>query len=122
MGIITLEAKGEFQEAIRKHLEENALPALIEKINSGNKTLNDCQSYIYSEMRKRAQGGVAVATDQEIYGMAIHYFEEDSIKPNEVKEVKATVRVVEPKKEPVKAAVVKKQDNGQIEGQLSLFG
>lgn len=120
MGTITLEAKGDFQKAIKKHLEENALPALIEKINSGNKTLNDCQSYIYSEMRKRAQGGVAVATDQEIYGIAIHYFEEDSIKPSNVK-INATVRVSEPKKEPVKAAVVK-PSNGQIEGQLSLFG
>lgn len=117
-----LKADNEFQEAILKHIETQS-KELKEKIESGNKTLEGCQRYIYNQMKSKAQGGVAVASDQEVYGMAVHFFEEDSITEQQPK-VKAVAKfeskpkAVEKKEEPKKAAVVK---DGQIEGQLSLF-
>lgn len=121
--MVTLAAKNNFQELILAHLNTLTNPVVIAKINSCGKTLDGCQAFITGEMRKRQQGGCAVASDQEVYGMAVHFFEEDSIteKQAEVKAVakfESKPKAVEKKEEPKKAAVVK---DGQIEGQLSLF-
>lgn len=44
-----------------------------------NKNLNECCDYIIGEARKR--GGNAVAmTDNEVFGLAVHYYDEDNIK------------------------------------------
>lgn len=117
-----LKANNEFQEAILKHIETQS-KELKEKIENGDKTLAGCQRYIFNQMKNKASGGVAVASDQEVYGMAVHFFEEDSVKENQpavkaVAKFESKPKAVEKKEEPKKAAVVK---DGQIEGQLSLF-
>lgn len=119
--MVTLAAKNNFQELILAHLNTLTNPVVIAKINSCGKTLDGCQAFITGEMRKRQQGGCAIASDQEVYGLAVHYFQEDEI-PEKTVAHHTPVKAVPVKKveEPRKAAVVKK-DNGQIEGQLSLF-
>lgn len=77
---LKLTAGTESERRVLDYLQENASQVLAEKINNGEKTLSGCFGYIRSEARKQAQNGVAVIEDATVYGWAVHYFEEDSIK------------------------------------------
>lgn len=94
--------------ALLEYLEANASDSLAERINAGNKTIGGCYRYIEKEAEKRIPknkrtGAVSVPMPrEECYGLAIHYFEEDSIK--EVEEKKApTPPPTAPASSPVKA-------------------
>lgn len=89
MGRLNLTAETEAQKNVLAYLEENASEALTEKINNGTttpagvvvrKTMAGCWNYIRDEARKKARNQVAVIEDAEVYGWAVHYFEEDDIK------------------------------------------
>ncbi len=118
MARINLEAKNDYENAVLKYLEENASDVLVEKINSGKKTLRSCFDYIRGEAKKQAQGGCAMISDAVVFGWAIHYFEEDEIK---VKDTGETKPIPEPKE------LIKKTEKKQAktveknEEQLSLF-
>lgn len=86
---------------ILEYIEENASDVLVAKINSGSKTMADCMNFILGEAKKQAQKGCAMIEDSVVYGWAIHFFEEDSIKP----EVKAPMPA--PKKVEAKAEIKK---------------
>lgn len=116
---LQLKANGSFEEALLTFLETVKNDILEKKINAGEKTLGGCANFIESEMRKKAKHGVAVATDEEVYGLAIHFFEEDSIKEGK-NQVIADVKKVEVKKEKPKMAAEPKKEE-QLEGQMSLF-
>jgi len=79
MGKINLTAENEGQKRVLEYLEQNASEALAEKINNGTKTMAGCWSYIRGEARKKAVNNCAVIEDAEVYGWAVHYFEEDDI-------------------------------------------
>ena len=80
MARLNLKADGKNQEILLDYLEKNASEPLAEKINAGVKTLAGCWTYIRGEARKQAMNGVAVIEDAEVFGWAVHYFEEDDIK------------------------------------------
>ena len=118
-----LVAKGDFQNAILNYINSLEAPELFKKIVSGEKNISDCCDWIVEEMRRRESNGVAVASDKEVYGLAVHYFEEDSIKAGvhtSDKKVKVAVPTLKKEvvKEPKAAAVQKSND---LEGQMSLF-
>lgn len=79
--MLNLEAKTNNEKLVLKYLEENASEVLREKINDGKKTLKDCWEYIRAEARKKAVNGCACIDDATVFGWAIHFFEEDGIKP-----------------------------------------
>lgn len=83
-----------------------------------NKSLKECWDYIVSEARKKQQGGYACLSDDEVYGMAIHYFDEDDIKYDKkaVTKLKSASTSKSVKKEKTKKKSEKSND------QLSLFG
>ena len=70
-------------EPVRQYLEKRAAddPQFAEKFKNPKKSLKECCSYIYGEARKRAAGSncVYIAPD-EVFGMAVHYYDEDDIK------------------------------------------
>ena len=70
----------EFKEVIKEHLDKMAKRDgnFAQMYRKENKSLDECINYIMSEMRKR--GSAVVAKDEEVFGMAVHYYEEDSIK------------------------------------------
>lgn len=126
---LNLRADGPEQQAVLQYLESNTSDALAEKINNGSKTLEGCWKFIESQAKKKAKGQNCVCcTDQEVFGWAVHYFEEDSIKEGE--KVKAPVETFEftqtgmkkvqpePKKEKKEP---KKEEAVQLEGQITLF-
>lgn len=75
-----------FEKAIRTYLEEfgRHQPAFAAKYRSSSKTIRQCCDYIINEARKNhmlRSGKCAAMSDEETYGLAVHFFEEDSIKP-----------------------------------------
>lgn len=128
MARLNLEAKNQPQELILQYLEQNASESLAERINQGNHTLQDCFDYIRNEARKQAVNGVAAIEDRQVYGWAVHYFEENG-KPKAYNVTgPKPVRIVrEAKKEEPKPEQLKKEpkpkkaDAEQITGQTSIF-
>ncbi|WP_298152335.1 Cas9 inhibitor AcrIIA9 family protein [Flavobacterium sp.] len=70
--------KDPFKEAILKHLEELAQKdeLFANTLAKPHKNIDDCATYIFNEVKKTRRQGFA---DEEIYNMAIHYYDEDSI-------------------------------------------
>ena len=135
MAVITLFAENEGQRRVLEYLRENASDALAEKINTGKKTMQGCWTYITSMARNKSQGNVAVIEDQEVFGWAVHFFEEDSIpesghienaRKTVTKEVhKEYLKKLEAQHEEMlkkEVKVVKKPEkSNDITGQISLF-
>ena len=67
-----------FTEAIQKHLNDFAAanPAFAERLAIPEKSIEQCVNYILGEVSAIGECGY---TDDEIFGMAIHYFDEDKI-------------------------------------------
>lgn len=88
-------AKGEkvsapFKEAIKSYLDKRAAEDTLfaKTYAKANKSLDECCNYILQQVKKSGCCGFA---DDEIYGMAVHYYDEDDIK--DVKPVSAKVVV-----------------------------
>ena len=112
---VLLRAKEGPQTIIRDYLEENASDELVEKINSGYKTMDECWDYIYNQARENSKGNSVCFEDKVVFGWAVHFFEEEgNVKP----EKKETPVKIPEKEVEVKKAVVKKEDDLQ---QITLF-
>lgn len=102
-----------FEVAIKKHLDEVAKKdSLFAKAYAKpNKSIKECCNYIIGEARKNQDKGIAAIPDEEVYGMAIHYYDEDNIKVDvkdlgDVKVAHGTsAAVAKPKKATRKAKV-----------------
>lgn len=70
-----------FENTLKIYLDEFASKdnVFAVKYRSGKKTVEGCAKYITEEVRKKASNGCYVAKDEEVYGLAVHYFDEDSI-------------------------------------------
>lgn len=77
----------QFQQVISAHLELCALrdESFKTKLENPKKNIDDCIKYIISQVHKSGCNGF---DDDEIYGMAMHYYDEAEL---EIKEVSATV-------------------------------
>lgn len=76
----TKENKGTqaFNETIKAYLEERAENDALFAVKFANpsKSVEDCVTYILNQVRKSGCNGF---TDAEVYGMAIHFYEEKEI-------------------------------------------
>lgn len=79
-----------FKQTIQAYLENRAqTDELFAPVYAKpNKNINDCVKYIYSEVQASGRSGF---NDDEIYSMAVHYYDEDDIKPGKVSNVKVVV-------------------------------
>lgn len=79
-----------FQKTIQNYLEKRAeTDSLFAPVlKKENKTIEGCCNYIISEVRKSKRNGFA---DEEIYGLAVHYYQEDNLE--EVKSINGRVVV-----------------------------
>ncbi len=77
---IKIKANGTFEKMLLDYFEEFASDMLVEKINTGKKTLGGCWKYITLEAKKEAKEGCACVPDEKVFCWATHYFEEDDIK------------------------------------------
>ena len=95
---LNLKAENPSQELVKRYLEENVSDILAEKINNGKKTLQGCWNFIVSEAKKKAVSNCACIEDRELFGWAIHYFEEDSITEQKTAPTAKTVTTKAPPK------------------------
>lgn len=73
-----MKATEQFKEAIKRHLDERAAAdELFAAVYAKpNKTLDECVNYILGQVQKSGYVGF---TDDEVYGMAAHYYDEDTL-------------------------------------------
>ena len=108
------------KKVIKKYLLNYAKENNWDKFDENK--LDTCIDYIKSQARKRAEDGVAVIEDKEVFGWAVHYFDEDGnveIDNN----FKATAKVAVKKEEdkPKKEKPVVKKKAEKDDGQMSIF-
>lgn len=79
-----------FKDAIRLYLEKRASEDELFAVTFAkeNKNLDECINYILSAVQKSGVNGFA---DDEIYSMAVHYYDEDDI---EIGSIPNNMRVV----------------------------
>ena len=116
-----LKAENNAQKIVLDYLEANVSEVLAEKIKSGSKTLGQCWTYIVKQAQKQKEGNCAAIPDMEVFGWAIHFFEEDSITEEEAKKPVAKVEVKEVKKSEPKKVEQKPKAEEMLAGQMTIF-
>jgi hypothetical protein len=69
-----------FKTTIQQHLNTRAEqdPLFAETLKKENKSIDGCCTYILNQVKDSGCNGFE---DSEIFGMAVHYYDEDDIKP-----------------------------------------
>ena len=67
-----------FKNTIKSHLEQRAENDALFAVSFGktNKNIDDCITYIFNTVKKSGCHGF---TDDEVYSMAVHYYDEDNM-------------------------------------------
>lgn len=75
-----MKATDTFKQTIESYLQRRALDDQLfaETLNKPGKNIDDCITYILNQVKDSGMNGFA---DEEIYQMAVHYYDEDGIKP-----------------------------------------
>ena len=74
-----MEFANSFKKVIKEHLEELALKDELFKVTYAkeNKNIDDCVKYILEQVRKSECAGWP---REDIFAMAVHYYDEDDLK------------------------------------------
>lgn len=111
----------EFKQVIKGYLDSRAnLDSVFAlKYSNKNKSIDECCNYIFKEARKL--GNAVCMRDEEVYGMAIHYYDEENI--NDVEPINATVTTSDSiaPKQPAPVMHVVRNKNAVDSRQMSLF-
>ena len=105
-----------FEEAIKAFLDKKAAEdeLFAKTYAKPHKSIKECCEWLISEARKMASNNVGIIDDATTYGMAVHYYDEDSIK---VTKPAPKAAVVAPRPVEVK----KPEPEKPKERQLSIF-
>ena len=115
----TKENKGTqaFNDTIKAYLEERAENDTLFAVKFANpsKSVDDCVTYILNQVQKSGCNGF---TDAEVYGMAIHYYEEKEIEVGNPINCKVvvnhTVELTEEEKEEARQEAIAKLRDEQV--------
>lgn len=79
-----MEGNNSFKQTIQTYLETRAKSDELFAVSyaKSNKSLDECCNYILGEAKKK--GNAVAMTDEEVYGLAIHYYDEEKIKINKI--------------------------------------
>lgn len=94
----------QFKKVIEAHLQEMAAsdPQFAARLQNPAKNIDDCITYILNTVQKSGCNGFA---DDEIFGMAAHYYDEEKVEVGKAVNCKVVVnRVVELTEEEKKQA------------------
>lgn len=106
-----------FAETIRHYLEKRAENDVLFAVKFANpsKSVEDCVTYIINEVKKSGCNGF---TDDEIFGKAVHYFEENEIEVGNPINCKVvvnhTVELTEEEKEQSRQEAIAKLRNEEL--------
>lgn len=72
------------KEAIQSYLDGRAKADELFAVayKKKNKSIDECCTYIIGEAKKR--GNAVCMSDEEVFGLAVHYYDEDNIKINKI--------------------------------------
>lgn len=106
------------KEAIKNFLDAKAAndPLFAETYKKPNKNLEECVNYIMNQARK--SGNAVMAKDEDVFNLAVHYYDEDNIK--NIKPVPGTmsvgaeVELTEEDKEKAKQAAIEAYKQAEI--------
>lgn len=87
------------KEAIQSYLDERAKADELFAVayKKKNKSIDECCTYIMGEAKKR--GNAVCMSDEEVFGLAVHYYDEDDIKVNKLpSNVRASASTTTPAK------------------------
>lgn len=116
-----------FNEVIADYLKQRASEDTLfaPKFTNPKKNIDECCRYVLGEARKR--GNEVVMDDSEVYGLAVHYYDEDNIKVSGSSNCKVSSGAQatltkplsqQPTMSPLKRGKAKREENKL---QLSLF-
>lgn len=94
-----------FEKIIKDHLEKMAQGDAVfaqkfyDRCEKDKDAIKDCCSYITSEAKKQARGGCAVVEDAEVFGWAIHFFDENIQRPKDAPKAKVQVPSIQKKED-----------------------
>ncbi len=100
-----------FEKIIKDYIESACKTdaVLAGKYEKSGKDIEGCCKYIKSEARKQAQNGCAAIKDEEVFGWAVHYFDEEMTAPKDSPRAEVKVKTAEEFKQealnPAKKAV-----------------
>ena len=124
----------QFKKAIKAYLDNRAAndELFAKAYAKSNKSIDECCTYIMGEAKKKAKNGCAAIDDATVFGWAVHYYDEDNIKVNNLPNKAAVQTVNMPEKDlstekkemenPKKKTAKPKKDIEDVFKQLSLFG
>lgn len=69
------------ETAIKNYLDNRAKTdeLFAAKYANPKKSIDECCKYITGEAYAKAKNGCAVISDEEVYGMAVHYYDEETV-------------------------------------------
>lgn len=113
-----------FEKTIKVFLDEKAEndSVFAEKYKTDGKTIQDCCKYIIAEVKKNCKGNDAACTDDYVYGLAVHFFDEDDIKaPTNVPScsVVVTRELTDKEKEEAKEEALRRLKEKEIENKMA---
>ena len=85
-----------------------------EKLNNPNKSIEKMFSYVRSKAKKKAVNGCAVISDTEVFGWAVHYYDEEVVCDNAEQPERMTLQYA---KDIVKKSVEKKKKTKKEESE-----
>lgn len=106
------------KEAIKNFLDAKAAndPLFAETYKKPNKNLDECINYIMNQARK--SGNAVMAKDEDVFNLAVHYYDEDDIKNIKpvpgMMSVGAKVELTEEDKEKAKQAAIEAYKQAEI--------
>ena len=82
-----------FTRTIAEYLNQRAMtdPLFAPNLQKPNKSIEECVTYILSEVQKSGCNGF---DDEEIYSMAVHYYDEDDIEVKKATDCRVMVNHV----------------------------
>ena len=89
-----------FETAIKTYLDSVAEKdeLFAKSYKKPNKSIEECCTFLMNEAKKAAKNGSIACKDEEIYGLAMHYYDEDDIEVGEAPANAGAVHVITPKK------------------------
>lgn len=112
-----------FNQTIQAYLEDRAKADELFAITFAKpqKSIDECCAYIIGEAQKQIQNNVAAISDAEVFGMAVHYYDEDDIKiaslpanvESSVSSSSASVELTDEEKEKARQAAIQRLSEEQ---------
>lgn len=89
---MTMKTSDEFKRTIKAYLDERAAAdeMFAQSYAKQGKTIDECVNFILNTVKETGCNGF---TDAEIYGIAVHYYDEDNLDANYLKGTSGSVVV-----------------------------